>query len=54
MCVQRLDERSTGAGEEVIAAPAGAIGDAFLERYRHAHPRFPLTPARVLAALSGA
>ncbi len=49
--VQRLDQKSTGAGEEVMAAAAGAIANAFFDATGvHMH-EFPLTPARVLAAL---
>jgi nicotinate dehydrogenase subunit B len=49
--VQRVDQKSTGAGEEVMAAAAGAIANAFFDATGvHMH-EFPLTPARVLAAL---
>ena len=49
--VQRLDERSTGAGEEVMAAAAAAIGNAFFDATGIRMDEYPLTPARVLAAL---
>jgi CO/xanthine dehydrogenase Mo-binding subunit len=49
--VQRLDERSTGAGEEVMAAAAAAIANAFFDATGRRMERFPLTPARVLATL---
>jgi nicotinate dehydrogenase subunit B len=49
--VQRLNERSTGAGEEVMAAAAGAIANAFFDATGVRMEEFPLTPARVLAAL---
>jgi nicotinate dehydrogenase subunit B len=49
--VQRLDQRSSGAGEEVMAAAAGAIGNAFFDATGVRMREFPLTPARVLAAL---
>ena len=49
--VQRLDQRSTGAGEEVMAAAAGAIGNAFFDATGVHMREFPLTPDRVLAAL---
>lgn len=49
--VQRLDERSTGAGEEVMAAAAGAIACAFFDATGVRMTEFPLTPKRVLAAL---
>lgn len=50
--VQRLNERSTGAGEEVMAAAAGAIANAFFDATGIRMTEFPLTPKRVLAALS--
>jgi nicotinate dehydrogenase subunit B len=50
--VQRLNERSTGAGEEVMAAAAGAIANAFFDATGVRMREFPLTPKRVLAALS--
>jgi nicotinate dehydrogenase subunit B len=49
--VQRLDQRSTGAGEEVMAAAAGAIANAFFDATGVHMREFPLTPPRVLAAL---
>jgi nicotinate dehydrogenase subunit B len=49
--VQRLDQRSTGAGEEVMAATAGAIACAFFDATGVRMREFPLTPKRVLAAL---
>jgi CO/xanthine dehydrogenase Mo-binding subunit len=51
--VQRLGEKSTGAGEEVMAAAAGAIGNAFFDATGVHMREFPLTPDRVLAALRG-
>jgi nicotinate dehydrogenase subunit B len=49
--VQRADQKSTGAGEEVMAAAAGAIANAFFDATGvHMH-EFPLTPNRVVAAL---
>jgi nicotinate dehydrogenase subunit B len=50
--VQRLNERSTGAGEEVMAAAAGAIANAFFDATGVRMTEFPLTPKRVLAALT--
>jgi nicotinate dehydrogenase subunit B len=50
--VQRLNERSTGAGEEVMAAAAGAIANAFFDATGVRMTEFPLTPKRVLAALA--
>jgi CO/xanthine dehydrogenase Mo-binding subunit len=49
--VQRLDQRSTGAGEEVMAACAAAIANAFFDATGVRMEEFPLTPNRVLAAL---
>ena len=49
--VQRLGERSTGAGEEVMAAAAAAIANAFFDATGVRMRRYPLTPPRVLAAL---
>jgi nicotinate dehydrogenase subunit B len=49
--VQRLNERSTGAGEEVMAAAAGAIANAFFDATGVRMTEFPLTPKRVLATL---
>ncbi len=50
--VQRFNERSTGAGEEVMAAAAGAIANAFFDATGRRMTEFPLTPKRVLAALA--
>jgi CO/xanthine dehydrogenase Mo-binding subunit len=50
--VQRLDQRSTGAGEETMAAAAGAIANAFFDATGVRMTRYPLTPSRVLAALA--
>jgi nicotinate dehydrogenase subunit B len=52
--VQRLDQKSSGAGEEVMAAAAGAIGNAFFDATGVRMREYPLTPARVLAALKRA
>ncbi|HYP80001.1 MAG TPA: molybdopterin cofactor-binding domain-containing protein, partial [Steroidobacteraceae bacterium] len=52
--VQRLEERSTGAGEETMAAAAAAIANAFFDATGRRMERFPFTPQRVLAALQGA
>jgi nicotinate dehydrogenase subunit B len=51
--VQRLNDRSSGAGEEVMAACAGAIANAFFDATGVRMTEFPLTPKRVLAALQG-
>jgi len=52
--VQRLGERSTGAGEETMAAAAGAIANAFFDATGLRLDRYPLTPARVIAAFRAA
>ncbi len=44
--VQRLDQRSSGAGEEVMAAAAGAIGNAFFDATGVRMREYPLTPRR--------
>jgi len=49
--VQRLNERSSGAGEEVMAAAAAAIANAFFDATGVRMERYPFTPSRVLAAL---
>jgi CO/xanthine dehydrogenase Mo-binding subunit len=50
--VQRLDQRSTGAGEEAMAACAAAIANAFFDATGVRMREFPLTPKRVQAALN--
>jgi nicotinate dehydrogenase subunit B len=52
--VQRLNEKSLGAGEEVMAAAAAAIANAFFDATGRRMTRYPLTPERVKAALAGA
>jgi CO/xanthine dehydrogenase Mo-binding subunit len=49
--VQRVDQKSTGAGEEVMAAAAGAIANAFFDATGVRMREYPFTPNRVLAAL---
>ncbi len=49
--VQRLDQKPSGAGEEVMAAAAAAIGNAFFDATGVRMQEYPLTPTRVLAAL---
>ena len=49
--VQRLEERSTGAGEEVMAAAAAAIANAFFDATGVRMEQYPFTPSRVLARL---
>src|SRR5262249_22220704 len=52
--VQRVNERSTGAGEEVMAGAAAAIANAFFDATGVRMQEYPLTPQRVLAALKRA
>jgi CO/xanthine dehydrogenase Mo-binding subunit len=52
--VQQLGERSTGAGEETMAAAAAAIANAFFDATGRRMRRYPLLPERVLAALAEA
>jgi CO/xanthine dehydrogenase Mo-binding subunit len=49
--VQRLDEPYSGAGEEVMAAAAAAIANAFFDATGLRMDTYPLTPERVLARL---
>jgi CO/xanthine dehydrogenase Mo-binding subunit len=50
--VQRLEEPSTGAGEEVMGATAAAIANAFFDATGVRLQQYPMTPPRVLAALA--
>jgi len=50
--VQRLDQPSSGAGEEAMAAAAAAIANAFFDATGKRMHAFPFTPERVLAALA--
>ena len=52
--VQRMDQKSTGAGEEVVAAASAAIANAFFDATGARLREYPLTPARVRAALAKA
>jgi nicotinate dehydrogenase subunit B len=49
--VQQTGERSTGAGEETMAAAAAAIANAFFDATGKRMARFPFTPDRVLEVL---
>jgi len=49
--VQRLDQQSTGAGEEVMAACAAAIANAFFDATGVRMRQYPLTAPRVLTSL---
>jgi CO/xanthine dehydrogenase Mo-binding subunit len=52
--VQRLDQPSTGAGEEVMGATAAAIANAFFDATGARLRQYPMTPERVRAALAAA
>ena len=51
--VQRLDEPSTGAGEEVMGATAAALANAFFDATGVRLRQYPMTPERVRAAIAG-
>ena len=51
--VQRLDQKSSGGGEEVLGPAAAAIANALFDATGVRLREYPLTPARVLAALRG-
>jgi hypothetical protein len=50
--VQRLDEPSSGAGEEVMGATTAAIANAFYDATGVRLRQYPMTPERVKAALA--
>lgn len=50
--VQRIDQPSSGAGEEVMAAAAAAIANAFFDATGKRMRTFPFTPERVKAVLA--
>lgn len=50
--VQRTDEPSTGAGEEVMGAAAAAIANAVFNAAGIRMRRYPMTPERVLQAFT--
>jgi CO/xanthine dehydrogenase Mo-binding subunit len=52
--VQRMDQKSTGAGEEVVAAASAAIANAFFDATGVRLREYPLTASRVKAALARA
>jgi CO/xanthine dehydrogenase Mo-binding subunit len=51
--VQRLDQPSTGAGEEVMGSTGAAIANAFFDATGVRLRQYPMTPERVRAALAG-
>jgi CO/xanthine dehydrogenase Mo-binding subunit len=52
--VQRTDQRSTGSGEPPLAPVPAAIGNAFFDATGVRLREYPMTPARVRAALKAA
>src|SRR6266446_5002577 len=52
--VQRMDEPSTGAGEEVMGATTAAVANAFFDATGARLRQYPMTPERVKAALASA
>jgi nicotinate dehydrogenase subunit B len=50
--VQRMDEPSSGAGEEVMAAAAAAIANAFFDATGKRMNMYPFSPERVLEILT--
>ena len=50
--IQRMDQKSSGAGEEALCSAAAAIANAFFDATGARLRQYPLTPNRVLAALS--
>lgn len=54
MVVQRINELSTGAGEEVMGATGAAIANAVFDATGVRRRRYPLTPERERFALLAA
>ena len=52
VAIQRLDQPSTGAGEEVMGATAAAIANAVFDATGVRLRQYPMTPERVKAALA--
>lgn len=50
--VQRMDQPSTGAGEEVMGATAAAVANAFFDATGSRLRQYPMTPERVRTALA--
>ena len=50
--VQRMEEPSTGAGEEAMGATAAAVANAFFDATGVRLRQYPMTPERVRAALA--
>ena len=52
--VQQVNEKSSGAGEEVLPAVVAAVGNAFFDATGVRLRQYPLTPKRVLTGLKSA
>ena len=52
--VQRMDQQSSGGGEEVLGPAAAAIANALFDATGVRLREYPLTPNRVQAAFSRA
>jgi CO/xanthine dehydrogenase Mo-binding subunit len=50
--IQRMDQKSTGAGEEALCSAAAAIANAFFDATGVRLREYPMTPNRAVAALS--
>jgi nicotinate dehydrogenase subunit B len=50
--VQRIDQPSTGAGEEVMGATAAAVANAFFDATGSRLRQYPMTSERVRTALA--
>jgi nicotinate dehydrogenase subunit B len=53
IAVQRLDEPSTGASEEVMGGTAAALANAFFDATGVRLHQYPMTPERVRATIAG-
>jgi nicotinate dehydrogenase subunit B len=51
--IQRMDQKSSGAGEEALCSGAAAIANAFFDATGVRLREYPMTPSRVLSALAG-
>jgi nicotinate dehydrogenase subunit B len=49
--VQRLDQKPTGAGEELMGPASAAIANAFFDATGVRMREYPMTPDRIRAAL---
>ena len=51
--IQRMDQKSSGAGEEALCSAASAIANAFFDATGVRLREYPMTPSRVLSTLAG-